>query len=118
VDFGPAPGPVWFHARLGVKDGWDGRVIQAKLDRLDGRLIAGLTTRTTGAYQKMEVQSVACAEVSGVHDVYIRFTGNGAGDIDWFEFNTSETPPPNDVGRLDAAPDAPAPAPAPAPGGG
>jgi RNA polymerase sigma factor (sigma-70 family) len=106
VDFGPAPGPVWFHTRLGVKDGWDGRVIQVKLDRLDGRLIAGLTTRSTGAYQKMEVQSVACAEVSGVHDVYIRFTGNGAGDIDWFEFNTNETPPANDVGRLDGPGDA------------
>jgi hypothetical protein len=101
VDFGPAPGPAWLHTRLGVKDGWDGRIIQVRLDRHNGQLIAALTTRSTGGYQKMEVQSVPCVEVFGVHDVYVRFTGNGAADLDWLEFNTSESPPPDVPGKMD-----------------
>jgi RNA polymerase sigma factor (sigma-70 family) len=95
VDFGAAPGPSWMHVRMGVKDGWEGRIVQVRLDRLDGEVIAALTTQATGAWQNMTVQSVPCGPVSGVHDVYVRFSGNGAGDIDWFEFSTDQAPPAN-----------------------
>jgi len=58
-------------------------------DLLHGRLIGTLKTEATGGYQKYRIQEVKIEPVSGIHDLYIYFTGNGTGNFDWFEFRMS-----------------------------
>jgi hypothetical protein len=86
VDFGKE-GPKWFHAKCGVRTEYAGGSILVRLDGINGQVIAELVVEDTGAFTTHRVMKAPVADVKGVHDVYLTFTGNACADLDWFVFS-------------------------------
>jgi arabinoxylan arabinofuranohydrolase len=74
IDFG-RKGATAFLAT--VADTASGNAIELHLDKLDGDPLATLTLRPTGALDRFESQSTAVTVPTGVHDLYLKFTGTG-----------------------------------------
>jgi arabinoxylan arabinofuranohydrolase len=81
VDFGSA-GAATFVARV-ASEGQGGK-IESHLDSLDGPMIGTCAVSNTGGSQKWENASCKIEGASGVHDLYLKFTG---GDGHLFNFN-------------------------------
>ena len=78
-----------FRVRMGVADGWDGKKIEIRLGSATGRLVGTLSTRSTGGWDKMREQTTTISGVTGVHNLYLVFTGgDGVGVIDSFRFSS------------------------------
>lgn len=99
LDFGEE-GPKWFQAKCGVNRQYAGSSILVRLDGVRGEVIADLVVEDTGAFTTHRVQRAAVAEVKGVHDVYLTFTGNACADLDWFVFS-DELELPAELPRID-----------------
>ena len=85
VDFGSS-GASMFGARV-ASDGKGGK-IELRLDSLSGKLIGTCTVSRTGGAQKWKNASCKVEGATGVHDLYLKFTG-GDGDlfsINWWKF--------------------------------
>ena len=70
-----------------------GGTIQVHLDSLTGPTVATITASPTGGWQTWTSTTAAMTSTSGVHDVYLGFSGS-SGDfvnINWFTFGTSST---------------------------
>ncbi len=62
--------------------------IELRLDREDGKMIANCKVSSTGGAQKWKNTVCEVSGATGIHDLYIRFTG-GDGDLanlDWWQF--------------------------------
>jgi arabinoxylan arabinofuranohydrolase len=84
VNFGT--GAAAFYAR--VASGGDGGTIELRLDSLAGPLIGTCVVSPTGGWQTWTVASANVTGASGVHDLFLRFTG-GAGplfNLNWWQF--------------------------------
>ncbi|MBN2531974.1 MAG: carbohydrate-binding protein [Spirochaetales bacterium] len=82
-----------------------GGTIEIRLDSLTGTLAGSCAIPDTGGWCSYELVACSISGVSGIHDLYLVFTGDGTGlfNVDWFKF-------------LDTAPTAtPTPAPTPDP---
>lgn len=84
VDFGS--GAKSFEAR--VASAGKGGKIELRLDRLDGPLIGTCTVKGTGDWQKWETRSCKVSHAAGVHDLYLKFTGNNGNlfTFNWWKF--------------------------------
>lgn len=88
VDFGPGAGS--FEARIASAS--SGGSIEIRLDSLTGTLAGTCVVSGTGGWQTWENESCSVSGVSGVHDLYLRFTG-GSGDlfnVNWWKFTIGE----------------------------
>lgn len=87
IDFQNA-GVSLFKLRIALPPEQAGRTVSVRLDDLNGTEIASLTTVSTGGWGSPAwLQTSVTGSVSGVHDVYLRFSGgNGVGNMDVFRF--------------------------------
>ena len=72
VDFGSS-GAKGFEAR--VASDTNGGKIEIRLDSVTGKLIGTLNVPSTGGWQKWVTEKCDVSGVTGVHDVFFRFTG-------------------------------------------
>ena len=91
IDFGT--GAASFEARVSSQG--SGGNIEIRLDSLSGPLVGTCTVPVTGGWQSWTTVSCPVNGATGVHDLYLRFTG-GSGylfNINWWKFNPAEVPP-------------------------
>lgn len=81
VDFG-MDGAKSFDAR--VASGNDGGSIEIHLDSITGSLAGNCNVRGTGGWQSWRTESCNVSRITGVHDLYFKFTG---GNDLLFKFN-------------------------------
>jgi arabinoxylan arabinofuranohydrolase len=89
VDFGS--GALSFDAR--VASATSGGSIELHLDTLTGPLIGTCAVAGTGGWQKWEIKSCTVSGATGVHDLYLKFTG-GSGllfNFNWWKFDPKQT---------------------------
>jgi enterochelin esterase-like enzyme len=96
IDFGDGAGE--FLARVASDS--DGGKIEIRLDSVNGPLVGTCSVAGTGGWQKWVDAKCAVSGVSGIHDLYLKFTG-GSGyllNINWWKFSAATidpTPTPN-----------------------
>jgi hypothetical protein len=85
VDFGDR-GATSFLASLATVT--NGATITLRLDTETGTAIGTLKVKPTGATDKWETQSCTITGARGVHDLYLKFFGNGnpGMNFDWWKF--------------------------------
>jgi len=91
VDFGTG-GATDFEAR--VASGSNGGNIEIRLDSSTGTLVGTCSVQGTGGSQKWTTKTCTVNNVTGVHDLFFKFTGNGSnlfGFSSW-KFNSGSTP--------------------------
>ncbi|HEX8538096.1 MAG TPA: carbohydrate-binding protein, partial [Cystobacter sp.] len=100
LDFGG--GANTFEAR--VASAGAGGNIEVRLDSLTGTLAGTCSVPATGGWQTWTTRSCAISGVSGVHNLFLKFTGTGTGglfNVSWFKFSTAAAGDGNDVvGKL------------------
>lgn len=75
-----------------VSSKFDGGQIEIRTDSETGKLIGSLGVDNTGGNQAWETRSVNIENMSGVHDIYLVFRGDGDGylfNVNYFEFKES-----------------------------
>jgi RNA polymerase sigma factor (sigma-70 family) len=78
VDLGPADvQPATFTASVTCPDKYAGNRIEIRADDLNGPLLGTLTVKSTGGYGNWRPQSTPLAGATGVHDLFLRFSGGG-----------------------------------------
>jgi hypothetical protein len=89
ADFGYGAGS--FDARVASATG--GANIELHLDSLNGKLIGTCAVTGTGGKQTWETKSCAVSDVTGLHDLYLKFTGGSGSllNINWWNFNVITT---------------------------
>ncbi len=87
VDFGA--GPNLFEAR--VASNTDGGKIELHIDSKDGTLIGTCTVSKTGGWQNWETKSCTVNNVTGKHDLFLKFTGASGFlfNVNWWKFQTA-----------------------------
>ena len=85
VDFGDK-GAANFLASIATVT--DGATITLRLDSETGNAIGTLKVKSTGAPDKWDAQSCKITGARGVHDLYLKFFGNGTPllNFDWWKF--------------------------------
>lgn len=100
LDFGS--GATTFETR--IASGGAGGNIEVRLDSLTGTLAGTCTVPATGGWQTWSTRSCAINGVSGVHALYLKFTGAGTGglfNVNWLKFSAAATTTGGDVvGKL------------------
>ena len=92
VDFGN--GATSFNAR--VASATSGGNIELHLDSLTGTLVGTCAVSGTGGWQTWATQACSVSGATGMHNVYLKFTG-GTGylfNVNWFKFNATTLPTP------------------------
>lgn len=95
VDFGS--GAASFDAR--VASNTSGGNIELRLDSQTGKLIGTCAVSGTGGWQSWTTKSCSVSGATGVHDLYLKFTG-GSGtlfNINYWKFNAATTAKVGDV---------------------
>uniref|UniRef100_A0A4Y8PQD0 Carbohydrate-binding protein n=1 Tax=Paenibacillus athensensis TaxID=1967502 RepID=A0A4Y8PQD0_9BACL len=93
VDFGSGASSV----NLRVASNSSGGNIEVRLDSLNGTLAGTCAVPVTGGWQNWVTQSCGLNTVSGVHSLYLKFTGGSGAlfNVNWFKFiSVSATPTP------------------------
>ncbi len=90
IDFGS--GAAGFAVRVASAN-TSGGSIEIHLDSLSGTLVGTCAVPVTGGWQTWVTDTCSVSGASGIHDVYLKFTGgsNGLMNVNWFQFTT--TPP-------------------------
>jgi hypothetical protein len=73
-----------------VASGSNGGLIEMHLDSVDGPKIGTLAVAATDGWGKWQSKSTAISGVSGTHDLYFLFNGDGTGQLfnfDYWNFN-------------------------------
>lgn len=86
LDFG-TKGTARFLA--GVAATAPAHAIELRIDSLTAAPIGTLNIKPSGALDKFEAQSTTVSGVTGIHDLYLKFTGEGSGplmNLDWWKF--------------------------------
>ena len=85
VDFGDQ-GATNFLASVAAAA--EGSTITLRLDSETGTPIGTLKVKSTGGLDKWETQSCKITGARGVHDLYLKFFGNGTPvmNVDWWKF--------------------------------
>ncbi len=89
LDFGD--GASFFEAR--VSSASSGGKIELRLDSPTGKLIGTCNVSGTGGWQSWETKSCNVSGVSGLHNLYLVFTGSGGFllNINWWKFTEQTT---------------------------
>jgi hypothetical protein len=101
VNFGS--GAASFDAR--VASATNGGNIEIRRDSPTGTLMGTCTVQGTGGWQTWVTRSCAVSGATGIHDLYLRFTGGSGAlfNFNWWRFNTGggvPTPTPTPSGEL------------------
>ena len=86
VDFGT--GATSFDARVAASA--SGGSIELHLESLTGTLIGTCAVAATGGAQTWATQSCTITSATGVHDLFLKFTGSGSGNLftfNWWKFS-------------------------------
>ena len=85
VDFGDKGASKFLASVAGATNG---AAIELRLDGLSGEMIGTLKVKPTGALDKWKTQSCRVKGAKGVHDLYLKFTGNSSllMNFDWWKF--------------------------------
>ncbi|MEJ2307374.1 MAG: carbohydrate-binding protein, partial [candidate division WOR-3 bacterium] len=86
IDFGK--GVYSFQAR--VASATNGGTIEIYTDSLTGKLVGSLIVKGTNGWQNWTTNSCNISGVSGIHDIYFKFTGSGGFllNLNWWKFKT------------------------------
>lgn len=89
VDFGA--GAASFEVRAASAS--NGGRIELRLDSLEGPLVGTCTVANTGGWQTWSTLSAPVQDVRGVHDLYLRFTGDSGPlfNLNWWRFRPDKT---------------------------
>jgi hypothetical protein len=91
VDFGP--GANWFSAFVAVSDSSGGNTIEVRLRDPRGPIISALEVQSTGGWGFFQSQLAPMTPTSGVHDIYLTFSGgNSVANLAWFKFTRTPRP--------------------------
>ncbi|MDP4177634.1 MAG: endo-1,4-beta-xylanase, partial [Bacillota bacterium] len=87
VDFGS--GSSNFQAR--VASAASGSNIEIRLDSIDGKLVGTCPVSGTGDWQTWTNATCSVSGVSGIHDLYLKFTGGSSYllNVNWFKFGVT-----------------------------
>ncbi|QRO00804.1 carbohydrate-binding protein [Archangium violaceum] len=99
LDFGG--GATSFEAR--VASAGAGGNIEVRLDSLTGTLAGTCAVPNTGGWQTWITRTCTVSSVSGVHTLYLKFTGTGTGglfNLNWFKFSAATASGGDVVGKL------------------
>ena len=90
IDFGT--GAINFQAR--VASATSGGNIEVRLDSLTGTLVGTCSVTGSGGWQTWATRSCTVSGATGVHDVYLKFTGvsDYLFNINWIQFVSANTP--------------------------
>ncbi|WP_437805655.1 glycoside hydrolase family 43 protein [Sorangium sp. So ce1078] len=96
VDFGT--GAVSFDAR--VASATSGGSIELRLDSTTGTLVGTCAVQGTGGPQTWATTSCAVDGATGIHDLYLKFTGGGGPlfNLNWWKFTPLDAPDPDPTG--------------------
>ncbi|WP_437751435.1 glycoside hydrolase family 43 protein [Sorangium sp. So ce1389] len=96
VDFGT--GAVSFDAR--VASATSGGNIELRLDSATGTLVGTCMVQGTGGYQTWVTTSCAVDGATGIHDLYLKFTGGNGFlfNVNWWKFTPLDAPDPDPTG--------------------
>ena len=85
IDFG-SKGATKFNASLAATA--EGTTIELRIDSQTSDVVGTLKVKPTGAIDKWETQSCTVKGARGVHDLYLKFFGNGTPvmNVDWWKF--------------------------------
>lgn len=88
VDF--RTGALWFEAS--VASAGAGGKIELRIDKKDGTLIGTCDVTPTGGWQTWSKVQCDVEEVSGIHDLFLVFTGGNGFlfNLDWYRFEPKE----------------------------
>lgn len=93
VDFGD--GATELQVKLSVPASNAGGIIELRVDDLNGALAGRMVVTQTGGWDSYQTQKIAISKISGVHDLFFKFSGNdGIANIDWFQFYPRSAPAP------------------------
>jgi len=89
LDFGA--GAASFNAR--AASAGSGGKIEIRLDSLAGTLAGTCNIPVTGGWQTWLTESCIVAGITGIHDIYLKFTGSGGYlfNLNWFNFVSGTT---------------------------
>ena len=90
VQFGEGAGAGSFTASVASAN--SGGSIELRLDSVDGTLIGSVDVENTGGWQEWASVTSAVSGATGVHDLFLSFTGPDGGylfNVDWWEFSTA-----------------------------
>ena len=91
IDLGA--GATLFTACVAVSDRMAGNTIEVRLREPTGPIIAALRVEPTGGWGRFLCQVAPVADIAGVHDVYLTFSGgDSVADLAWFKFTRSLVP--------------------------
>lgn len=101
IDFGVGEYIRAFEARVASAN--SGGKIELRLDKIDGQLVGTCDVKGTGGWQTWGTASCSVNGVSGVHDLYMVFTGESGYlfNVNWWKFvavSTTPTPTPTSDG--------------------
>ena len=90
VDFGS--GAASFDAR--VASAANGGNIELRIDSLTGTLVGTCAVESTGGWQTWATKSCNVTGATGVHDLYLKFTGESGYlfNLNWFKFTNDVAP--------------------------
>ncbi|WP_420878041.1 glycoside hydrolase family 43 protein [Sorangium cellulosum] len=96
VDFGT--GAVSFDARVASATG--GGSIELRLDSPTGTLVGTCMVQGTGGAQTWVTSSCAVDGATGIHDLYLKFTGGNGPlfNFNWWKFTPLDAPDPDPTG--------------------
>lgn len=98
VDFGSGASSI----DVRVASNNNGGQIEVRLDNPNGTLIGTVTVPGTGGWQSWVTRSAPVSSVTGVHTLFLKFTG-GTGNLFnvlWFKFNSGSSGDGDVVGHL------------------
>jgi peptidoglycan/xylan/chitin deacetylase (PgdA/CDA1 family) len=74
--------------------------IEVRVDSASGTLLGTLSVSSTGGWNNFQEKTCNISKVTGVKNLYLRFTGSV--NIDWFTFagSSTTTPPPTTTNKL------------------
>ncbi|XXY50750.1 glycoside hydrolase family 43 protein [Sorangium sp. So ce269] len=96
VDFGT--GAVSFDAR--VASATSGGNIELRLDSATGTLVGTCMVQGTGGFQTWVTTSCEVDGATGIHDLYLKFTGGNGFlfNVNWWKFTPLDAPDPDPTG--------------------
>lgn len=98
VDFGDENGADGFETRVA---GFDGGVLEVRLDSLTAEPVASCAIEGTQDGDDWKTVSCSLSVVTGVHDVYLVFTGGNdyLFDVNWYRFTAAVVGVSNTAGK-------------------
>ena len=91
VDFGEK-GPIRFHASA-ASEGDKDAAIELHLDSEDGPLIGKVKISDTGSTEQYQIFNTDVEKITGVHDLYLCFTGSSEEELFKFDYWCFEKEP-------------------------